>query len=177
MTMKKEMSNVDTLVALVLASGSKAQTAQGVILAMISSPATVDEVLRTAEKVHQHFASGSLPASKALAAKNNALSILRQQLRRAQAKLKHPLQSFTVDRDGVAKWKEATEKAAVDYVKKASDDLKLAVDAGQVSESVAAHILAILMQSPAEQKEQPTVEQAPRRRRGGANVQAMQIAA
>jgi len=155
MTMKKEMSNVDTLVALVLASGSKAQTAQGVILAMISSPATVDE----------------------LAAKNNALSILRQQLRRAQAKLKHPLQSFTVNRDGVACWKEATEKAAVDYVKKAADDLKLAVDAGQVSESVAAHILAILMQSPAEQKEQPTVEQAPRRRRGGANVQAMQIAA
>jgi hypothetical protein len=139
---------------------------------MISSPATVDEVLRTAEKVHQHFASGSLPASKALAAKNNALSILRQQLRRAQAKLKHPLQSFTVDRDGVAAWKPPKEKPPVpNYLEKAQEDLKKAVDAGQVPEGVAAQVLNLLMQAQAEQEEQPTVEQAPRRRHRGANVQ------
>ena len=162
----KVQSNVDKLTALVLASGSKAQTAQGVILAMISSPATVDEVLRTAEKVHQHFASGSLPASKALAAKNNALSILRQQLRRAQAKLKHPLQSFTVDRDGVAAWKPPKEKPPVpNYLEKAQEDLKKAVDAGQVPEGVAAQVLNLLLQA---QAEPPATRQ---RQHRGANVQ------
>ena len=127
------LTNVERLAQLTIATGERQATMQGVIVAMISNPATRDEVLRAAELVAHALAADAKQ-------RNACLSVLRVQLGRAQDKAKLPRQSFKLV-GNVALWKSATDKPAVDYLAKIGEAIAAAVAAGQLTEAKAAAML------------------------------------
>ena len=127
------ISNVERLAQLTIATGERQATMQGVIVAMITNPATRDEVLRAAELV-AHALAGDAKQ------RNACLSVLRVQLGRAQDKVKAPRQSFKLV-GNVALWKSPSEKPEVDYLAKVGEAIAAAVAAGQLTEDKAAAML------------------------------------
>ena len=128
------ISNVEKLAQLAIATGERQATMQGVIVAMITSPATRDEVLRAAELVAHALAADAKQ-------RNACLSVLRVQLGRAQDKAKLPRQSFKMV-GSVALWKPAkTDAPAVDYLAKVMGAIAEAVAAGQLTEAKGAAML------------------------------------
>ena len=127
------ISNVEKLAQLAIATGERQATMQGVIVAMISNPATRDEVLRAAELVAHALAADAKQ-------RNTCLSVLRMQLGRAQDKAKLPRQSFKMV-GTVALWKSPSEKPEVDYLAKIGEAIATAVAAGQLTEVKAAAML------------------------------------
>ena len=127
------LTNVERLAQLTIATGERQSTMQGVIVAMISNPATRDEVLRAAELV-------AIALHADAKQRNACLSVLRVQLGRAQDKVKAPRQSFKLV-GHVALWKAQNEKPEVDYLAKVAEAIATAVAAGQLTEAKAAAML------------------------------------
>ena len=112
-----------------------------------------DSILRAAERVAAEFRADQTR-------RNTALSGMRVQLGRAFDSLKAPRQSFKIV-GGVAIWKSAPDKPAIDWLQKVRDAVLLATEAEALTVTQAEALLAIVDGRGEVQTATPTVVSLP----------------